>query len=442
RSPFLKTPMIAIVLACCSTMTAQISDYLGPGILSRGAGDIGTRAGQDVDLRFFVSANGIYDTGLQPFSLNSNGQLATVGGLYGTEVNAGVYGVHKFRHGRLGLDYQGDYRHYSQQSFYDGTDNTLALGYTYQKSRRLIIDTRQTAGSVSLGTPFGGTLPIADSIVTPSSLLFDNRMSYLQSTLDVSYLLSARTMLIFGGDGFGVWRKATGLIGMKGYTVHGAIQHRLTQRTTLGVNYQHSHYDFPKAFGESDINLFTGTFATQLGQFWTVNLSGGAYTAEVQGLQQVAVDPVITALLGVSTTQQTFYQKSIFPQWDANLSRRFHHAILSFAYRNGPSAGDGVYLTSRQDSGTASFSYTGIRKWSFSVHGGYYRLEGIGQNLQPFSQFTGGTGVTYALTHAIQMLANYDARHQEIINGVYLQNSYRATIGISFSPADVPLAFH
>jgi hypothetical protein len=25
---------------------------------------------------------------------------------------------------------------------------------------------------------------------------------------------------------------------------------------------------------------------------------------------------------------------------------------------------------------------------------------------------------------------------------VYLQNSYRATIGISFSPADIPLAFH
>ena len=50
--------MIAMVLACCSTMTAQISNYLGPGILSRGAGDIGTRAGQDVDLRFFINANG------------------------------------------------------------------------------------------------------------------------------------------------------------------------------------------------------------------------------------------------------------------------------------------------------------------------------------------------------------------------------------------------
>ena len=69
-------------------------------------------------------------------------------------------------------------------------------------------------------------------------------------------------------------------------------------------------------------------------------------------------------------------------------------------------------------------------------------MEGIGQNLQPFTQFTGGGGVTYSITNPIQILARYDARHQEIINGVFLQDSYRATIGISFSPADIPLSFH
>ena len=438
----MKTGLLAIVLACCSTMTAQISDYLGPGILSRGAGDIGTRGGQDVNLRFFVTANGIYDSGLQPFSVDGTGQLAKVGGLYGTELDAGVYGVHNFHHGRLGLDYKGTYRHYATNSFFDGTDHTLALGYTYQKSHRLAFDTRQIAGTLSQGTPFGDVPVVTGSVVTPSSLLFDNRMNFLQSTLEVHYRLSEHTTMTFGGDGFGVWRKATGLIGMKGYILRGSIQNRVTKRTTLGVSYQHSHYDFPKAFGESDINSLAGTFATQMGRSWTFSLEGGAYMAEVQGLQQVAVDPTIAALLGVSTTQQTFYRKSVFPQWNASLSRQFRRASLSFEYQSGASGGNGVYLTSRQDSATGSFSYTGIRKWSFTANGGYSRLDGIGQNLQPFSQFTGGTGMTYSLTHAIQMLANYQARHQEIINGIYLQNSYRAMVGISFSPADIPLAFH
>jgi hypothetical protein len=422
-------------------MTAQISEYLGPGILSRGAGDIGTRAGQDVDLRFFVNANGVYDNGLQPFSVDGTGHLAKVGALYGTELSVGVYGVHKFHHGRLGLDYNGAYRHYTTNSFFDGTDHTLALGYTFQKSRRLIFDTRQIAGTVSQGNPFGSIPVVTGSVVTPSSLLFDNRMNYLQSTLDVNYLLSEHTTLTVGGDGFGIWRKATGLIGMKGYMLRGKIEHRVSKRTTLGATYEHSHYDFPKAFGESDVNSFAGSFATQLGRSWIVSLGGGAYTVEVQGLQQVSVDPAIAALLGVSITQQTFYQKSIFPQWNASLGRQFHQASLTFSYQTGANGGNGVYLTSRADNGSASFSYTGIRKWSFSVNGGYSKLQGIGQGLQPFSQITGGAAATYSITHAIQMLASYDARHQEIINGVYLQNSNRAIIGISFSPADIPLSF-
>ena len=439
----MKTRMIAMALVCCTTMTAQISNYLGPGILTRGAGDIGTRAGQDVNLRFFVGAEGIYDTGLQPFSLDPNGQLATVTGTYGTQISYGAYGVHNFRHARLGLDYKGAYRHYTGNSLYNGSDNVLALGYTYQKSRRLIFDMSQAAGSVSQGNYFAGAFSaLTDSVVTPSSLLFDNRMSYLQSSMDVNYLFSARTTLTAGGSWFGVWRKATGLIGMQGYDLHGTIQHRVTQRTTLGVNYQHSHYDFPKAFGESDINLFGGTFAKQMGEFWTLALHGGAYQVEVQGLQRVAVDPVIAALLGVNSTVERFYRKSIFPQYGASLSRRFHRANLSFQYSSGASGGNGVYLTSRQDSATANFDYTATRKWSFSASGGYSRMQGIGQNLQPYAQIIGGAGATYAITRPIHLTARYDARHQEIVNGVYLQDSNRATIGITFSPGDIPLSFH
>jgi hypothetical protein len=166
------------------------------------------------------------------------------------------------------------------------------------------------------------------------------------------------------------------------------------------------------------------------------------YVVEVQGLQRVAVDPVIAALLGVNSTVETFYQESVFPQWSASLGRKFHRANLSFQYQSGVSGGNGIYLTSRQDTGGANFSYTASRKWSFSASGGYSRLQGIGQDLQPYSQIAGGSGVTYSVTRPIQIIARYDRRHQEITNGVFLQNSYRASIGISFSPGDIPLAFH
>jgi hypothetical protein len=162
----------------------------------------------------------------------------------------------------------------------------------------------------------------------------------------------------------------------------------------------------------------------------------------VEGLQQVAVDPAIAALLGANTVQRTFYRKDIFPQWDVSLSRQFHRANVSFAYDSGATPGNGVYLTSRQTSGTVGFSYSATRKWSLSGSAGYSNLQGIGQGLQPFAQFTGGAGATYAISRLFQAFTRYDARHQEIVNGSYLQNSYRATIGVSFSPSDVPLSFH
>jgi len=432
-----------ILVMYCSTMAAQFTNYLGPGILTRGAGDIGTRAGQDVDLRFFVNAAGIYDNGLQPYGVDATGKLPVINGLWGTEVSIGAYGVHKFRHAKLGLDYKGTYRHYTKNSFYDGTDQTLTLGYTYQKSRRLVFDTRQIAGSVSQGTSFGGSLPtVTDALVTPSSLLFDNRANYLQSSLDVNYLKSDRTVFTFGGEGFGIWRKASGLIGMEGYDLHGSIRHRLSQRTTIGATYQHAHYDYPKAFGESDIDTYTGTYATQLGRYWTFSAKAGLYKAEVIGLQQVAVDPVIAALLGVTTTVRTFYQKSLFPTWDFELHRRFQRAALSFGYSHGVSAGNGVYLTSREEVASTSFSYAATKKWSLSMNAGYTQLKGIAQNLQTFSQFGGGGGATYTVSGPIHLIARYDARHQEIVDGVFKGTSYRASVGISFSPGDIPLAFH
>ena len=432
-----------ILVLYCSTMAAQFTNYLGPGILTRGASDIGTRAGQDVDLRFYVNATGIFDNGIQPYSVDGNGKLAVVDGLWGTEVALGAYGVHKFRHARLGLDYKGTYRHYTNNSFYDGTDQILTLGYTYQKSRRLVFDTRQIAGTVSQGTSFSGALPtVTDALVTPSSLLFDNRADFLQSSLDVNYLQSQRTVLTFGGQGFGVWRKATGLIGTEGYDLHGTVQRRLSMRTTIGASYQHAHYDYPKAFGETDINTYSAIFATQFGRYWTFSSRVGAYQAEVIGLQQVAVAPEIAALLGVATKVQTFYQKSIFPNLRFDLNRRFQRASLGFQYAQGASAGNGVYLTSREESASASFSYSATRKWSLSASAAATRLKGIAQDLQPYTQFNGGAGITYAITGPIHLIARYDARHQEIVDGVYKGTSYRATVGISFSPGDIPLAFH
>jgi hypothetical protein len=431
-------------LAClfASTAVAQLGDYLGPGILTQGAGAIGTRGGQPVSIRLYADVSGIYDNGLQPLAVNSSGALAQVNGLFGVEADIGAYGVHQWRQAQLGLDYRGTYRDYANGSYYNGSDQQLILGYTYQKSRRLYFDLQEVAGTLSrsIGGIPGVSLPIPTTVDQPNSLLFDSREYFTESSAGLTYLLSARTSVSLGGSGFLVRQNNSGLLGVDGYNAHGQIHHRLSRNTTLGLEYSRQHFEYPGAFGQSDIDSYSGIYGTQIGRPWKFSVQGGVYRAQVRGVQEVALDPAIAALLGIASVPQTFYKVYTFPTGTVRLSRQFKTSVLAFTYARAVTPGNGVYLTSRTEAGTATYSYLGIHKTSLSISGGEVDLSSLGQGLQSYRQFTGGTGMTYSFYKALHLTARYDARHQEIDVAGYRRTSYRATIGIAFSPGSIPLA--
>jgi hypothetical protein len=421
---------------------AQVGDYLGPGILTQGAGDIGTRAGQPVALRLYADVTAVYDNGIQPLSLTPTGSLAQIGGLYGVEANIGVYGVHQWKQAQLGLDYRGTYRDYVNGTFYNGSDQQLILGYTYQKSKRLYFDAQEVAGTLSrsIGGIPGVTLPIPTTVDSPTALLFDNREYFDETALTMTYLLSARTSVSAGGTGFLVRQRSSALIGVNGYNLIGSIHHRLSRETTIGAEYKHQHFDFPGAYGQSDINSYEGIYGTQVGKRWKFGLQGGIFQVQVQGVQEVALSPQIAALLGITNIAQTFYKSYTFPTGTARLSRQFKMSNLAFNYTRSVTPGNGVYLTSRTESGTVAYTYTGIRKASLTISGGEYSLSSLGQDLQGYRQFNGGAAMSVTLYKALHLITRYDARHQEIDLAGYRRTSYRAVIGLAFSPGAVPLA--
>jgi hypothetical protein len=435
--------MAALTCVFASTGMAQIGSYMGPGIMSNGAGTVGQRSGEAVNFRYYIDASGVYDNGLQPFAVDSKGNLLTVNGLYGEQLDFGAYGTHAWRNALLGLNFSGNFYHYQNDSQYDGSTENLALGYTWQKSRRLIFDLREIGGTSSLGYGQGVGLYEAStsSISQPNSILFDNRIYYVQSSMDVTYLLSARTSVSAGGDGFWVHRDAVGLASTQGYNLRGTIQHRISKAKTVGFRYQHMYYDFPPAFGESTTDMGLAFFATSLGRRWTAQIDAGAFYTSVVGVQQVSLNPVVAALLGTSVGYQAFTRQSIYPAALIDLTAHLHHSSLSLHGGQTVTPGNGIYLTSRQTTATGAFSYTGIQKWNFGISGGYSKLDSIGQGLKPYSYYTGGAGFTYGLTRSLHLIGRYDARHQEIMYADgYKNTGARVSFGIAFSPGDIPLS--
>lgn len=439
----MKKIVVALVCGLASTAMAQIGDYLGPGILSPGAGTIGTRSGQQVDLRFFATLQGVYDNGLIPFATNSQGQLLNVGGLYGEQLNVGAYGQHAWKQSLLGLDFSGNLYHYDNDSQYDGNAEFLNLGYTYQHSRRLIFDFHGVGGSTSIGygTPGYYQLGSSSSVVgQQSSVLFDNRIYYLQGGASATYLLSARTSFVVGGDGYTARYQAASLIGLNGFNVRGSILHRLSRSKTLGFNYQRMHYQFVRSYGQSNVNIGQLIFADGLGPHWTFSVAGGIAQTWVQGVEQISVSPVLAALLGQSFGYQTFNATNYYPNGTVNLTGHNKNSGISFQYTRNIVPGNGVYLTSRQDAGGASYSFTGIRRWNLGVSGAYYRMSSIGQILQPYSTYGAGAGFAYSMGHSLQLVGRYDYRRQDISYVGFRQNASRVSAGIGWSPGELPLS--
>jgi len=440
----LRKPLIVLGCWLASTALAQTGGgYLGPGVLSSGATGIGNRSGQQVDLRFYGGVDGFYDSSIQPVAVDSKGNLVVLNGLEGVEANFGVYGSHAWRTALLGVDYHGVVREYAGNSGFDGIDQTLSLGYTLQESRRVAFNAQVLAGILSNGLSSIGILPEFSStnvVATPTTLLFDNRSYYLQGGLDVKIIESPRTAITFGGQGFEVWRQSALLVGVEGYSAHGTIEHKLNKSTSVGFIYQRQHFDFPKAFGQADIDTGELFLGTNLGAHWSLVLRGGVFHSEVKGLQTVALNPVVAALLGQTASIQAFYREDIYPSGQISLTRKFKTASLNFSYAQTVSPGNGVYLTSKTENGGASYSYSGIRKVNLSLAGGYSSLASLGQGIQPYRGGNAGAGITYTMPYSLHLVGRYDYRYQAIEDLIYKHTGYRVSMGITYSPGRVPLS--
>jgi hypothetical protein len=433
---------LACAIALASTASAQLSNYLGPGILTGGADTIGNRAGEQVDLRFYASLSGVYDNGIQPVSVDSKGELIQIGGLYGLDAGFGLYGVHSWRVAQLGLDYHGDFRHYTNDSSYDSTNQSLSLGYTYQRSKRLYFTLQGLAGtySNSLGAVASDASATPTLINPQSLLLFDNRTYFFQGNAGMTYLLSSRASVTVGGDAFTVQRQSSQLVNVDGYGAHANFRYRLTRTTSLGVEYDRQHYQYPNYFGNSDMNIYSLLLTTQMGRFWTFAVSGGVDEVKAVGLETVTLSPAIAALLGVSTAVRVFSADNWIPSGRASLDRKFKNANLGVSYLRAVTPGNGVYLTSRTESATIGYTYTGVNKASFSISGSYSDLASLGQGIAPYSQYAGSAGLTYNFSHALHGIARYDVRQQEIQVAGYRRSSYSITMGIAFSPGSIPIS--
>jgi len=416
--------------------------YEGPSILSRDRSLIGERSGKLLDYRFYVDVTGAYDSGLVPVSTSSTGQLNQSGGVSSVNVGAGLNGTKIWRHDQLSVDYTGNFRHYPGSGYYDAIDQFINLSYSHAFSRRLIFQTRETAGTQSFLNGYFTYLPLqnTDLYAVPTNELFDNRTSYVESRADMTWQKTVRLSFNFGGEGFLVRRRSADLVGVNGWNLHGDISYRLNKRQSVTLSYQHVAFDYVRQFGNAAIQQVTAGYSIGLGRRWDFGSQVGAARMDFSGLTLVNVDPAIAAIVGQNTAVVAFNKITYIPTYEAQIIRRFERSSLTAAYNQAFSPGNGVYLASRSTAATVSYSYTGLKKLSFAANAGYSKLVSLGQTLGTYNGEFAGVGSTYTLRSYAHLEFRYDYRHYTTgqITG-YKQNAQRVSAGLAFSPGSKPL---
>lgn len=416
--------------------------YEGPSILSRDRSLIGERSGKLLDYRFYADVTGAYDKGLVPASVNSTGGLNQIDSLGSVSVGFGLTGSRTWRHDQLSVDYTGSFRHFPSATFYDAIDQYLNLSYSHSFSRRLYIQTRETAGVTSFLNGYFTYLPLqnTDLYASPTNELFDNRTEFLQSRTDVTYQQTARLSFNVGGEGFLVRRRSESLASLNGYNGHGDVSYRLTKRQTVTVSYQHTAFDYVRQFGNATIDEFTGGWSIGLGRRVDFSTQFGAARMDFSGLALINLDPAIAAIIGQNTSIVAFHRVTYIPIYEAQIVRRFERSSINAAYNQSFSPGNGVYLASRQTAVTGAYSYTGLRKFTFGANVGFSRLTSLGQTLGNFSGEYAGAGTTYQLRSYAHLEFRYDYRHYTTGGTIgYKQNAQRIALGLAFAPGTQPL---
>jgi hypothetical protein len=108
----------------------------------------------------------------------------------------------------------------------------------------------------------------------------------------------------------------------------------------------------------------------------------------------------------------------------------------AITYNRGLSPGNGLYLTSRQEDLAAAYSMILFRHYYFSTGAGYDSLSAVSQTLGQYRSTYVFFGASRAMRHGMQANLRFDYRHFDVGNAPLLQNTFRISLGFSWSPVE------
>ena len=383
---------------------------------------------------FFAFADGVLD---------SNGaylQNSTAGASFGERIGGGAAGFHQFSGGSLAVYYNGDYRHYENTNFGNGTDQTLSV--FYQKlGKRWNFTAGEVAGNFFQGGIAYSTLP---NEVSPSVLVqhspIPTQTRYAGTTLSASYQQSLRLSYQITGSYF--LNRYSGPVSIGSSNIIGAVSavYRVTRRTSVSGSYSHSNFYYQHNGGNSNVDAFYLTIGHDFASHWTVSASGGITRANSSGIFRIPVyiSPNLPPVFLVGPYNRT----NFLPYYQGTITKSMKRTTVAISGGESVGPGNGYYLASKVLTVNGYFNYA-MRRSNISATGYLSRLSAAA-NSASGSEITLGMGAAYAynIIRHLGLNVRYDYIKYSDIGTLRVPADNRVSLGVYFTSKDVPLSWH
>lgn len=422
--------------------TAEAPDYTGPSILSRGFVLSRPAIAANEKFQAYVGVNAVYDSGFR--GAYAQGAAVPSTNSVGLDLNYGISGRHYRRKDLIDLTYSGHYYDYKSSSTYGGQDHSLSVGYMRELSPHYSFSLREVGGLYSNNYSLLNSVAIADTsvnsstlVVSPNTEAFDDRTLFSTTQATFIWQKTARLSFSSSASAFFVKRDSLFLANSKGTQFSGDTAYRISKRQTIGVYYTHSDYSYTKVLSSTTADSVGGSYSLSLSRSTDISTRFGITHLETQGLQQVALNPYLQSILGISTGIEKFDTKTYAPDVTITVNRRIQKSSLGFSFVAGITPGNGLILTSRRQSVSASWEYHGFRKYSFQVAAGRDQLSGYINTVSGYSSYFGRVSAYHPMGRNLTSVATFDYRQQAVDSSGFHQKEWRISLGFRYNPSDL-----